>query len=287
MSEVGIFAFQIGYSFAIFILISLGLAIIFGMMRVINLAQGEFLMLGAYVCLFATKAGIDLWLAMLMSAVAVGLFGAIVERLLIRWLYGGRIIDTLLATWGLSMLMVGVVTTLFGPQGEGVESGLSAVQMGTYRISEYDLVLIAIAIALLVGTTCLWRFTRFGLIVRGTMQNAPMAGSLGVNTGLVYTATFAFGSALTGLAGAAISPIAGIAPTMGIIYVAKAFITVISGGHLPLIGTISAAGLFGSIDGVMGYVTTTVIAQITVLLSAILLLRLLPLGITGRLKKGF
>jgi branched-chain amino acid transport system permease protein len=286
VDEVGIFAFQIGYSFAIFILISLGLAVIFGMMRVINLAQGEFIMLGAYVCLFATKAGIDLWLAMLMSAVAVGLFGAIVERLLIRWLYG-RILDTLLATWGLSMLMVGTVTTLFGPQGEGVESGLSAVQMGVYRISEYDLVLIAIAIALLIGTTCLWRFTRFGLIVRGTMQNATMAGSLGVNTSLVYTATFAFGSALTGLAGAAIAPIAGIAPTMGIIYVAKAFITVISGGHLPLIGTMSAAGLFGTIDGVMGYVTTTVVAQITVLLSAILLLRLLPLGITGRLKKGF
>ncbi len=286
MDEVGIFAFQIGYSFAIFILISLGLAVIFGMMRVINLAQGEFIMLGAYVCLFATKAGIDLWLAMLLSAVAVGIFGAVVERLLIRWLYG-RIIDTLLATWGLSMLLVGGVTTAFGPQGEGVESGLSAVQMGIYRISQYDLVLIAIAVALLIGVTCLWRFTRFGLIVRGTMQNAQMAGSLGVNTGLVYTATFAFGSAITGLAGAAIAPIAGIAPTMGIIYVAKAFIAVISGGHFPLMGTMTASALFGTIDGTVGFITTTVIAQITVLLSAILLLQLLPLGITGRFKKGF
>ena len=184
MDEVGIFAFQIGYSFAIFILISLGLAVIFGMMRVINLAQGEFIMLGAYVCLFATKAGIDLWLAMLLSAVAVGIFGAVVERLLIRWLYG-RIIDTLLATWGRSMLLVGGVTTAFGPQGEGVESGLSAVQMGIYRISQYDLVLIAIAVALLIGVTCLWRFTRFGLIVRGTMQNAQTAGSLIVKTDLV------------------------------------------------------------------------------------------------------
>ena len=286
MDEVGIFAFQIGYSFAIFILISLGLAVIFGMMRVINLAQGEFIMLGAYVCLFATKAGIDLWLAMLLSAVAVGIFGAVVERLLIRWLYG-RIIDTLLATWGLSMLLVGGVTTAFGPQGEGVESGLSAVQMGIYRISQYDLVLIAIAVALLIGVTCLWRYTRFGLIVRGTMQNAQMAGSLGVNTGLVYTATFAFGSAITGLAGAAIAPIAGIAPTMGIIYVAKAFIAVISGGHFPLMGTMTASALFGTIDGTVGFITTTVIAQITVLLSAILLLQLLPLGITGRFKKGF
>ncbi len=286
MDEVGIFAFQIGYSFAIFILISLGLAVIFGMMRVINLAQGEFIMLGAYVCLFATKAGIDLWLAMLLSAVAVGIFGAVVERLLIRWLYG-RIIDTLLATWGLSMLLVGGVTTAFGPQGEGVESGLSAVQMGIYRISQYDLVLIAIAVALLIGVTCLWRFTRFGLIVRGTMQHAQMAGSLGVNTGLVYTATFAFGSAITGLAGAAIAPIAGIAPTMGIIYVAKAFIAVISGGHFPLMGTMTASALFGTIDGTVGFITTTVIAQITVLLSAILLLQLLPLGITGRFKKGF
>ncbi|MBM3484343.1 MAG: branched-chain amino acid ABC transporter permease, partial [Alphaproteobacteria bacterium] len=228
MDEVGIYAFQIGYSFAIFILISLGLAVIFGMMRVINLAQGEFLMLGAYVCMFATKAGINVWLAFILSGLAVGIFGMIVERVLIRRLYG-RIVDTLLATWGLSLFLVGGVTTLFGPQGEGVESGLGSVQMGAYRISQYDLVLIGIAILLLVLTYGLWRFTRFGLYVRGTMQNPDMAAGVGVNKNLVYTLTFGFGSALTGLAGAVLAPIAGVAPPMGIFYVAKAFITVISG----------------------------------------------------------
>ena len=285
MDEVGIYAFQIGYSFAIFILISLGLAVIFGMMRVINLAQGEFLMLGAYVCMFATKAGINVWLAFILSGIAVGIFGMVVERVLIRRLYG-RIVDTLLATWGLSLFLVGGVTTLFGPQGEGVESGLGSVQMGAYRISQYDLVLIGIAILLLVLTYSLWRFTRFGLYVRGTMQNPDMAAGVGVNKNLVYTLTFGFGSALTGLAGAVLAPIAGVAPPMGIFYVAKAFITVISGGHLPILGTISAAGLFGTIDGIVAFISSTVVGEICVLFAAIILLRMLPLGITGRFKRG-
>jgi len=139
---------------------------------------------------------------------------------------------------------------------------------------------------MLLLTFCLWRFTRFGLYVRGTMQNPDMAAGVGVNKGMVYTLTFGFGSALTGLAGAALSPIAGVAPTMGIFYVAKAFITVISGGHMPLLGTITASALFGTIDGVVAFVSSTVVAEICVLFAAIILLRMLPLGITGRLKKG-
>jgi branched-subunit amino acid ABC-type transport system permease component len=99
MQDVAIYAYQILFSLAILILISLGLAIIFGMMRVINLAQGEFIMLGAYMCLVITQAGVSFWLAALLSGLTVGAFGIVVERLLIRFLYG-RIMDTLLATWG-------------------------------------------------------------------------------------------------------------------------------------------------------------------------------------------
>ena len=97
MEQVAIFAFQIGFSFAIFVLISLGLAVIFGMMRVINLAQGEFLMLGAYVSTITANAGVNIWLSMVLATFAVGLFGVVVERIIIRHLYG-RIVDTLLAT---------------------------------------------------------------------------------------------------------------------------------------------------------------------------------------------
>ena len=255
------------------------------MMRVINLAQGEFLMLGAYFCTLCTHFGINLWLSFILSALAVGVFGIIVERLVIQWLYG-RIIDTLLATWGLSLLLVGGVTTIFGPQTESVAAPLGNVQVGAFGFPIYGLVMMAIAVALLGAVYAFWRFTRYGLIVRGTMQNPTISAALGVNRSLVYMLTFAFGSALTGLAGAVLAPIVGAYPTLGIVYIAKAFITVIAGGHLPLIGTVSASGLFSTIDGIVATVSSSVIGEMTVLFVAIILLRLLPLGITGRMTRG-
>ena len=178
MDQVANYLFQIGFSFSIFILISLGLAVIFGMMRVINLAQGEFLMLGAYFCTLCSHAGINLWLSFIVSALAVGLFGIIVERFIIQWLYG-RIIDTLLATWGLSLLLVGGVTTIFGPQTESVAAPLGNVQVGAFGFPIYGLVMMAIAVALLGAVYAFWRFTRYGLIVRGTMQNPTISAALG------------------------------------------------------------------------------------------------------------
>jgi branched-chain amino acid transport system permease protein len=112
-----------------------------------------------------------------------------------------------------------------------------------------------------------------------------MAGALGVPRERIYMLTFGLGSALTGLAGAVLVPITGVAPTMGVFFVAKAFITVIAGGPLPLLGTISAASLFGAIDGIVSFLMSSVVGEISVLLVAILLLRLLPHGITGRLRQ--
>lgn len=285
MDQVANYLFQIGFSFSIFILISLGLAVIFGMMRVINLAQGEFLMLGAYFCTICNQAGINLWLSFFLAAFAVGVFGILVERIVIQWLYG-RIIDTLLATWGLSLLLVGGVTTIFGPQTESVAAPLGNVRVGDFGIPVYGLVLIGIALVILAAVYAFWRYTPYGLIVRGTMQNPNISAALGVNRSLVYMLTFGFGSMLTGFAGAVLVPIVGAYPTLGIVYVAKAFITVISGGHLPLIGTISASSLFSTIDGVVATISTSVIGEMTVLFVAIILLRLLPLGITGRMSRG-
>src|SRR5689334_16081301 len=119
MQEAAVIAYQIAYAAAFLVLISLGLAVIFGMMRVINLAQGEFMMLGAYCCNAAINRGVTLWLAFALAALAVGLFGIVVERVLIRFLYG-RIVDTLLATWGLSIFMVGGTTLLLGPTTESI-----------------------------------------------------------------------------------------------------------------------------------------------------------------------
>ena len=280
-----VYAYQIAFSFSILILISLGLALIFGMMKVINLAQGEFLMLGAYFFVLNSNLGLPLWLAMVASGLMVGIVGVIVERTVIRFLYG-RVLDTLLATWGISLLLVGLVTTIAGPQSKSVPANIGTVSLGGLDVPGYSLVMILAAILMLAGTYALWRFTNLGLLVRGTMQNPEMSRALGTNTSMIYMFTFGFGSALTGLAGALLVPLFGASPTMGSFYISKAFISVISGGPWPIIGTISASGLYGVIDGVVSYKMSPVFAEICVLFVAVVMLRLLPQGITGRMRKG-
>jgi branched-chain amino acid transport system permease protein len=126
------------------------------------------------------------------------------------------------------------------------------------------------------------RYTRLGLIARATMQNPNMAAALGVSPNRVYMATFAVGAAITGLAGGLLAPVSGVVPTMGAAYVAKAFITVVGGGSSILAGTASAAGLFGFINQMAAYLTTPVFGEVTLFVSAIILIRVLPQGISGR-----
>lgn len=285
LEVVLIYGYQILFSISIFILISLGLAVIFGMMKVINLAHGEFIMLGALFCAQLAQGGVPLGLAIPLAGLLVGAVGVLGERLVIRFLYG-RVLDTLLATWGLSLLIVGAVTTYFGPQTSSTPQNLGTLSLGSFSISVYSLVMILLAFALLIAIYALWRMTKIGLIVRTTMQNADTAQALGINTARVFTLTFGFGAFLAGLTGAIMVPLFGASPTMGVFYIAKAFITVIAGGPLPLTGTLAASSLFGAIDGAVAYLTTSVVGEITVLFVAIVLLRLLPQGITGRLKRG-
>jgi branched-subunit amino acid ABC-type transport system permease component len=251
-------AIQVLYAIASLALISVGLAIIFGMMRVINLAHGEFLMLGGYAAIVATSHGVSIWIAMLVVApVVVGLIGVVVERTIIRFLYG-RMIDTMLATWGLSLFLVGLTTAIFGNTTVGLSAPLGSFEIGAYRTSAYTLFVIAVAIVVLLGVLAALRFTRFGLIARGTMQNADMAAALGVNPARVYAVTFGIGAALSGLAGGVLAPVSGVFPTIGVAYVAKSFITVIGGGAAIVAGTASASALFGTINQIATYATTPV-----------------------------
>ena len=274
---------QIIYVIANLALISLGLAIIFGMMRVINLAHGEFLMLGGYTVVVATNNGVNLWIAMLILApLVVGVIGVIVELLLIRRLYG-RMVDTLLATWGLSLFFIGIVTTIFGAStSTTISPPLGVVTIGEYTSSGYEMLLIGITIALLVAVYLLLKFTTLGLTARGTMQNPDMAAALGVSTSRIYMITFGLGAAISGFAGGLLAPITGVLPTIGAIYIAKAFITVISGGASILAGTTSASVLLGGINGIVSFLTGPTLGEIALLAAAILLLRFLPTGITGR-----
>lgn len=268
------------------LLISAGLAVIFGMMKIINLAHGEFLMLGAYTTVLSVSAGANIWLAMLViSPVVVGLFGVIVERCLIQFLYG-RLVDTMLATWGLSLVIVGATTMIFGNTIVGVASPLGGFSVGQYQTSLYTPFLAIMAVILMVLIWVVMRFTRAGLVARAVMQNPEMAATLGVNPAKVYMATFGAGAAMSGLAGGLLAPVAGIVPTMGAAYIAKAFITVVGGGTSILWGLISASGLFGFINQIAAFLTTPVFGEVILFISAVVLIRLLPLGISGKFFKG-
>jgi branched-chain amino acid transport system permease protein len=283
MDYVAVVLLQIVYMIAFLALISAGLAIVFGMMRVINLAHGEFVMLGGYTTLACDRAGIDIWFAMLVIApLVVGLVGLVIERLVIRFLYG-RMIDTMLATWGLSLLLIGVVTWIFGSSAVNVPTPLAGYQLGEYQMGGYNLFIIAVTVVLYVAMWLVLRYTRWGLIARGAMQSAEVASSLGYNPRTVYMVTFAIGAALSGLAGGVLAPLTGLLPASGGGYIAQAFIAVITGGAgAVIVGTLSSTALFGVVSQIVSFAYSPVIGEIAMLALAIVLLRMMPQGISGR-----
>ena len=283
MDYAAVVALEILYMISFIALISAGLAIVFGMMRVINLAHGEFVMLGGYTTLASYDAGINIWFAMLVIApVVVGLVGLIVERLVIRFLYG-RMIDTMLATWGLSLLLIGAVTLIFGSSAVSVPAPLSGYQLGSFQMGGYNLFIILVTVALYVAAWLVLRYTRLGLIARGAMQSAEVAASLGYNPRTVYMITFTIGAALSGLAGGVLAPLTGLLPSSGGAYIAEAFIAVITGGAGAVIaGTLTSSAMFGTVSQLVSFAQGPVLGDIVMLALAIVLLRLMPQGISGR-----
>ena len=146
----------------------------------------------------------------------------------------------MLATWGLSLALVGAVTLVMGPTTEGVATPLGSFELCRYSVSVYRLVVIAISVGAVLGTYVVLRYTRTGLIARATMQAPQLVAASGVEPQLVYMATFGLGAALAGLAGSVMAPLTGVVPTMGLAFIAKIFITVMVGGSTVLIGTTSA-----------------------------------------------
>ena len=282
MDYAAVVTLEIIYMIAFLALTSAGLAVVFGMMRVINLAHGEFVMIGGYTTIACAKAGIDIYFAMLVLApLVVAIFGLIVERLIVRHLYG-RMIDTMLATWGLSLLMVGLVTLIFGNTAVSVPAPIPGYELGSFQMGGYNLFIIAVAVLLVLGLWLLLRYTRVGLIARGAMQSADVASSLGYDPKRVYMWTFTAGAALSGLAGGVLAPLTGLLPSSGGAYIAKAFITVITGGAAVIAGTLSSSVIFGTMNQIVSFGSTPVIGEIAMLALAVVLLRLMPQGITGR-----
>jgi len=282
MDYAEVVGLEILYMIAFLVLTSAGLAIVFGMMRVINLAHGEFVMLGGYTTIACSEAGINIYFAMLVLApLVVGLIGLIVERAIIRFLYG-RMIDTMLATWGLSLLLVGLVQLVFGNSAVSVPAPIAGYELGEYQMGGYNLFIILVTVALVALMWSVLRFTRVGLIARGAMQGPDVVAALGYNPAKVYMVTFTAGAALSGFAGGVLAPLTGLLPSSGGAYIAKAFITVITGGAAVISGTLASGIIFGTINQIVSFAVHPVLGEIAMLALAIILLRLMPKGITGR-----
>lgn len=254
-------------------------------MKVMNFAHGELLMLGAYSVQTAYSNGVNIWIAMFVIApVFVGLVGILIEVLVIRHLYG-RMMDTLLATWGISLFITGLITMVFGNVTQGISTPLGSFEIGGIRDSAYKFLIIGVTVVLFAGIYIALKKTRLGLVARATMNNPGQVSVLGVNPRIVYTVTFAVGAAISGLAGAVLAPVTGVVPTMGAAYIGKAFITVICGGDAIFAGTAIASVLFGSINQVTTIVSTAEFGEVALLIGALLMLRLLPQGISSLVSK--
>ena len=272
--------YQFQVSFAFLVLSAIGLAVIFGMMGVINLAHGEFMMLGAYITTWAAHNGTPLALAMLLGALGAALFGAVMEVLVVRRLYG-RLLDSVAATWAVGLILSQGMLILTGPSIQGVSSPFGAFRVSGTSYSWYRLVLGAVAVALLLGLYLLFLHTRFGLRARATIQNPEIARAMGVDTPRMYTITFALGSGLAGLAGGLYAPTATIVPFFGTNYIVEAFVTVIVGGANVLVGTPLAGVLLAVINAFLAETWGLYIARVGLLVATIIVIRILPQGISG------
>jgi len=283
-SEIVAFAYQISDVFAFLVLAAAGLAIIFGMMGIINMAHGEFIAMGGYVTTYSYHAGAPLALAMLIGALVCGLFGMFLERTIVRRFYH-RPIDSLVATWGISLIMTQGALLLLGSGAPGVGTPFGSVSFGGASFSIYRLVLVAVAVAVLVGLYLLFMKTRFGRHARATMQNAAMARALGVPVNGIYSLTFGLGAALAGLAGGLYAPTMTLSPMMGGSFVIEAFVTVVAGGADILIGTPPAAIALAVIKATATAFYGQVYGVMSLLVAVCLVVRLMPDGFTGWLTR--
>ncbi|MFO7833228.1 MAG: urea ABC transporter, permease protein UrtB [Halohasta sp.] len=274
--------FQFLNSFGFIVLATIGLAIIFGMMGVINLAHGEFILIGVYGTALTYHAGIPLPVAMVAGVVVTTIFGVIVERTVVRHLYD-RLLDSMVATWGLALIISQLLLIVFGSSLDSISTPMGSVSYGPFSSSIYRSVFLpVVAIAVLAGLYLLFTRTEFGIKARATIKDPETARAMGVDTDRMYVSTFAIGSALAGVTGALYAPALGsITPNRGSTFLVEAFVAVVIGGPSVIVGTLSASGILSLFNATGSFLVDTFFGQILMLLVAIVALRVLPDGITG------
>lgn len=275
------FFYQILATFSFLVLATTGLAIIFGVMNIINFAHASFVMLGAVAMVYMVNiAGIPIFLAIPLAALCVAVVGGLVEITVIRRLYH-RKLDCLLATWAINIIIVQGVFLWLGTSQPGVPQPFGSFQVQGVAYSGYEIFLAVCAAAVLIALFVLFRFTRFGLFVRAAMQNRDMAEGLGTNTRSLYLLTFALGAGLAGLTGALYAPLMPVSPYFGDRFLWRAFTVLIVGGADPLVGPFVSSVALGGVYGGLTWLWNSVAGSIGLLVVTMVFIRLLPAGFTG------
>ncbi len=267
---------------SILLIVALGLQIIYGSMGVINMAHGEFIMLGAYgAWALKTFLGITLFPGLILIFAGLAILGAIIERSVIRHLYK-RPIDTILATWGIGVILQQAVRLAAGGELRYVEMPpnlASTVNLFGVDVSAYRLFIIIAGAALFGVTWYLINKTTVGMKLRAVVQDRNTATAFGIDADRIYTGTFAYGAGLAGLAGALVSPLKSVSPEMGTGYVVDAFFVVVLGGVQSLLGTVASSFLLGQLTGLLAYWQNDTIAKALVLIAIVVLIRFRPQGL--------
>ncbi|WP_260291862.1 urea ABC transporter permease subunit UrtB [Sedimenticola hydrogenitrophicus] len=285
--EVFISQIFTGLSIAsILLLVALGLAIIYGSMGVINLAHGEFVMLGAYATWFLQQyAGIGLIPSLVLVFLMVGSIGWVIERGIVRHLYH-RPLDTILATWGIGIMLQQLVRLTAGAELRYVElpESLSrSVDLLGINFSVYRLFILLVTGLLILLTWLLLMRTEYGTKLRAITQNREMAECSGIDSQRIFGLTFAFGAGLAGVAGSLVAPIKSVSPDMGTHYVVDAFMVVVLGGVGSVAGTAAASGILGEVTAGMAYLLNDTLAKVIVFIAVVMLIRFRPQGLFSQL----
>ncbi len=276
---------------SILLLVALGLAITYGLMGVINMAHGELMMIGAYTTYVVQNlfraylpGAFDAYIlvAIPMAFLVSAGVGAVLERGVIRFLYG-RPLETLLATWGISLVLQQAVRSIFGAQNVPVENPAwlsGGVQAMSNLVLPYNrIAIIAFAVLVLAGVALLIARTRFGLFIRGVTQNRRMASCVGVDTAKIDMLAFSFGAGIAGLGGVALSQVGNVGPDLGQSYIVDSFLVVVVGGVGQLAGTVVAALGLGVLNKLLEGLTGAVLAKIMVLVIIVVFIQRKPSGL--------
>jgi urea transport system permease protein len=269
---------------AILVIAALGLAIIFGVAGVINMAHGELIMVGAYTAAIVGKLGGNTFAAIPVAFVVVGLLGLVIERGIIQWIYD-RPLETLLATWGVGIILQVLVKLIFGP--ELYYAGAPKILEGGFRVIGrlpfpwYRLFLIVMAILLLLLVFYVIFKSDFGLKVRAVRRNRAISGCLGIDTAKVDMTIFAFGCGLAGIAGAVLAPIKSVSTTMGFPYAVDSYMVLVLGGVGSLWGVLAGGALIGESETILSFIFNNVIGRLLVFLFIVIIIRVVPRGIFG------